>query len=128
MVRFSQAIVVLITLAIATTVFGAIYVSNSKSEFPDYKGAFPRKIDSIGSTARVVNRLIPLRSAPNAEYDNILVSLQEGASLEVMDVTVCTPYLDGANLWWYVRNEDGTEGYAAEGSAIDDIYYLEEVE
>lgn len=128
MVRFSPAIVVLITLALATTVFGAIHILRSKSEFPDCEGAVPRKIDSIGATVRVVNALIPLRSEPNAETDNIVVPLPEGTLVKVVGKPVCTTYLDGANLWWYVRTEHGAEGYAAEGSAIDDIYYLEEIE
>ena len=101
--------------------------AETASEVPDCLGANPRRIISIGSTVRVINAQIPLRSAPEAAGDNIIASLPPGTLLEVIGAPVCTPFLEGANLWWFVRAQDGTEGYAAEGSALTDTYYLEEI-
>jgi hypothetical protein len=76
---------------------------------------------------RVVNALIPLRASPGVVENNILAALPIGTELEVIGLPVCTEYLSGANQWWGVRMQDGRTGYAAEGSAINPVYYLEEI-
>jgi hypothetical protein len=91
-------------------------------------GANPMRISGPGARVQVVNALIPLRSSPDATTSNYIKSLPEGALLEIITEPVCTPYLDGANQWWGVRTEDGVEGFAAEGSAVSDLYYLKEID
>ncbi len=92
------------------------------------EGANPARLTSVGSRVRVVNALIPLRSSPDAESENILISLPKETILEIVNLPVCTLFLDGANLWWGVRTENGLEGWAAEASAISDVYYLQEIQ
>ncbi|MCD6577469.1 MAG: hypothetical protein J7K66_05600 [Anaerolineaceae bacterium] len=90
-------------------------------------GANPARLTSLGSTARVVNASIPLRSSPNVDPENSMLLMPKGSILEVIKLPVCTPFLSGANLWWGVRTKSGLEGWAAEASALSDIYYLEEI-
>jgi len=94
----------------------------------DCSSANPARIKSIDEMVRVINAEIPLRSTPDAVSENFIISLAQGDLLQVTDEPVCMPYLSGANLWWPVRTDDGIEGYAAEGSAISDLYYLQPVE
>ncbi len=94
---------------------------------PVCEGAKPARLTSIGSHIKVVNALIPLRSSPDAESANYVVSLPKGTHLEVVNFPVCTRFLSGANLWWGVRTESGREGWAAEASAVTDVYYLQEI-
>jgi len=82
----------------------------------------------VGSQVRVINALIPLRSSPDAESANYMLSLPKGTTLEIVNLPVCTPFLGGANLWWGVRTNSGSEGWAAEASAISDVYYLQEIQ
>ena len=89
--------------------------------------ANPSQISSGGKMIRVINAVIPLRSSPDATTLNFVTSLEQETQLEVIGEPVCTPYLEGANIWWPVRTPNGMEGYAAEGSAISDLYYLEEI-
>ena len=89
--------------------------------------ANPSQISSEGKMIRVINAIIPLRSSPDATTLNFVTSLEQETQLEVIGEPVCTPYLEGANIWWPVRTPNGMEGYAAEGSAISDLYYLEEI-
>ena len=85
------------------------------------------RISGIGAHVKVINSMIPLRSTPSAMGLNIIRPLPIGTRLEVISQAVCVDYLDGANLWWRVRTDLGDEGYAAEGSAISGLYYLEEI-
>ncbi len=91
-------------------------------------GANPSRIGDIGGLVRVTNAEIPLRSSPDAVTQNYILSLEPGVVLEVIGFPVCSPYLIGANLWWKLRMQDGLEGYAAEGSAVSDLYYLQPIE
>lgn len=90
-------------------------------------GANPARISGAATRVEVINALIPLRSSPSALASNILKPLPIGTRLEVLSLPVCVPYLEGANLWWEVRTEDGEIGFAAEGSAINPTYYLSEI-
>jgi len=89
--------------------------------------ALPMRISGTRVKVRVVNALIPLRAGPEVKDGNILAALPIGTELEVIGLPVCTDYLTGANQWWGVRMQDGRTGYAAEGSAINPVYYLEEI-
>jgi len=89
--------------------------------------ALPVRISGVGAKVRVVNALIPLRAGPEVKDGNILAALPIGTELEVIGLPVCTDFLTGANQWWGVRMQDGRTGYAAEGSAINPVYYLEEI-
>jgi hypothetical protein len=91
------------------------------------EGANPTRLNAIGSQVKVVNATIPLRSSPDANAVNIIKPLSEGTVLKIIKSPVCTPLLNGANLWWGVQIEGGLEGWAAEASAITDVYYLQEV-
>ncbi|MBM3137390.1 MAG: hypothetical protein FJZ98_04285 [Chloroflexi bacterium] len=75
----------------------------------------------------MINSLIPLRYSPNAIEQNIITGLPVGSRLEIISDPVCIPYLGGANLWWGVKTSFGRNGFVAEGSAISELYYLEEV-
>jgi hypothetical protein len=86
--------------------------------------ANPVRISGMGQKVRVINAVIPLRASPAVNSRNILMPLVQGTNLEVVGGPVCTPYLDGANVWWIVRAPDGLKGYAAEGSAASATYYL----
>ena len=89
--------------------------------------ALPTRLSGVGARAEVVNALIPLRASPEVGRSNILKGLEKGSVVEIISLPVCVPYLTGANNWWGVRTSDGREGYAAEGSAINPIYYLQEI-
>ena len=102
--------------------------ANPEKEIISCAGANPVRISGVGARVQVVNALIPLRSSPDATNSNYVKSLPEGALLEIISEPVCTPYLDGANQWWGVRTEDGVEGFAAEGSAASDLYYLKAID
>jgi len=91
-------------------------------------GALASQISGVDARVVVANALIPLRASPDAETDNYLRPLPKGTMLEVIQDPVCTPFLEGANLWWRVRTEEGMEGFAAEGSAVSEVYYLREIE
>lgn len=91
------------------------------------EGANPTRLTAIGSWVEVVNATIPLRSSPDANSVNMIQPLSEGTMLEIIKSPVCTSLLGGANLWWGVRTKGGIEGWAAEASAITDVYYLQEV-
>ena len=95
---------------------------------PDCPKANPPRLHSIGQTVTVVNALIPLRSSPDATSKNFLQPLPVSSILKVVALPVCTEYLDGANLWWGVETEEGNVGWAAEGSAISSVYYLEAID
>jgi len=103
-------------------------LSGNEKEIPVCEGAKPARLTSVGSHIKVVNALIPLRSSPDAESANYMLSLPKGTHLEVVSLPVCTRFLGGANLWWGVRTDSGLEGWAAEASAIRDVYYLQEIE
>ena len=102
--------------------------SQSGGDIPECVDAKPARLTSVGLHIEVVNALIPLRSSPDAESANYMLSLPKGTHLEVVNLPVCTRFLGGANLWWGVRTESGLEGWAAEASAISDVYYLQEIE
>jgi len=101
--------------------------SGDGKEIVECEGAKPARLTTVGSHIKVVNALIPLRSSPDAESANYVLSLPKGTTLEIVNLPVCTRFLGGANLWWGVRTESGIEGWAAEASAINDVYYLQEV-
>lgn len=99
----------------------------SPSAIVECDGALPVRLSGVGVRAVVVNALIPLRASPEVSSNNILRGLPIGSVVEITSLPVCTPYLTGANNWWGVRTEDGSEGYTAEGSAINPVYYLQEL-
>jgi hypothetical protein len=54
-----------------------------------------------------------------------------GTTLEVIGGPQCTPFStasgSGAYLWWYVRMENGLEGWSAEAPLIEEKYFLEPI-
>jgi|GEM_PF-55967 len=97
------------------------------SEIPTCLGASPSRISGTGAIVRVINSMIPLRYSSNALEQNIITGLPIGSRLEIISDPVCIPYLGGANLWRGVKTTFGDSGFVAEGSAISQVYYLEEV-
>lgn len=89
--------------------------------------ALPVRITSSEIIASVVNADIPLRGSPEVAA-NIILLMPVGTEVKIIsEGPVCTDHLTGANNWWEVQTSDGFTGYAAEGSAINPIYYLEAV-
>ena len=81
----------------------------------------------IGKIARVKTDL-NFRVAPGLDQKWILTHLYD-TRVEIIGGPVCTPYLNGAYMWWQVRRlSDGSTGWSAEGSAISSYYFLEPVE
>lgn len=109
------------------TISTEVTPQESPSTAAECTGALPVRLSGVGVRAVVVNALIPLRASPEVGSNNILRGLPIGSVVEITSLPVCTPYLSGANNWWGVRTVDGSEGYAAEGSAINPIYYLQEL-
>ena len=89
--------------------------------------ALPARLAGSEIKASVVNADIPLRSSPEVA-GNIIYIMPIGTQITtVSEMPVCTEYLSGANNWWKIQTSDGSIGFAAEGSAINATYYLEEV-
>lgn len=88
--------------------------------------AMPVRLSGTGINAKVVNATLTLRNSPQVG-DNVAGFLPAGAEVEVLSLPVCTEYLEGANNWWEVRTSGGVQGFAAEGSAVNPVYYLEEI-
>ena len=102
--------------------------AQTNASMPVCQKALTPRLDISNPDVVVVNvRELPLRSSPMVGAGNILRMMPAGIHLEILGVPVCTEYLSGANYWWPVRTTDGLTGYAAEGSAIRDVYYLETV-
>ncbi len=78
----------------------------------------------ISNQSAITTTNLNLRSSPGIR-DNWLKSIPTGTSVDVLGNSTCTPYLDGAYLWWQVKLPDGTTGWAAEGSLSRDSYFLE---
>jgi C-terminal peptidase prc len=78
----------------------------------------------ISSQSAITTTNLNLRSSPGIK-DNWLKSIPAGTSVDVLGNSTCTPYLNGAYLWWQVKLPDGTTGWAAEGSLSRDLYFLE---
>jgi hypothetical protein len=88
--------------------------------------ALPVRLSGADVRARVTNATLTLRSRPEVA-NNVLGFMPAGTEVDVIALPVCTPYLEGANNWWRVTTAAGTVGFAAEGSAVNPVYYLEEI-
>jgi hypothetical protein len=80
---------------------------------------------AVGHAARVRTNL-NFRVAPGLDQEILLVHLT-GVRLEIIGGPVCTPYENGAYMWWQVQRPDGNAGWSAEGSARRFFYFLEPV-
>lgn len=72
-------------------------------------------------------RNVNFRSSPGVG-DNWAGSLFSGDQVKVMGETACTPYGNGAYLWWQVERADGKTGWVAEAKANSPSYFLAPVE
>jgi len=80
----------------------------------------------IGKIARVKTDL-NFRVAPGLDQKWVLTHLYD-TRVEIIGGPVCTPYLNGAYMWWQVRRlSDSSTGWSAEGSATGNNYFLEPV-
>ena len=78
----------------------------------------------ISSKSAIATTNLNLRSSPGIK-DNWLKAIPAGTTVEVLGNPTCSPYLDGAYLWWQVKLPDGTTGWSAEGSLSGNSYFLE---
>ena len=109
-------------------IYGTRCNNPAKLSFSSYEDANLARLTSVSSQVRVVNVLIPLQSPPDAESVNYLLSLPRSTTLEITTFPICIPLLGGVNLWRGVRAESGLEGWPVEESAVNDIYYLQEMQ
>lgn len=49
------------------------------------------------------------------------------SKVEIIGGPVCTPYQNGAYLWWNVKTTDGVTGWSAEASLSKNFYFLQPV-
>jgi hypothetical protein len=81
---------------------------------------------SGGKNAEVL-RDVNFRSSPSVG-ENWIGGFAVGDQVAVMGETSCTPYGNGAYLWWQVERADGTQGWIAEAAANSPNYFLAPVE
>lgn len=81
----------------------------------------------VGGQPAEVVRDVNFRSSPGVG-DNWSGGFAAGDQVSVMGETVCTPYGNGAYLWWEVERADGTLGWIAEAAANSPKYFLAPVE
>lgn len=86
--------------------------------------ALPPRLQ-VGKSAVVMTNL-NMRSSPGIQ-DNWLLTNITGTKLQVIDGPVCTPYQNGAFLWWRVMNPEGLSGWSAEAQLQGNFYYLEPI-
>jgi hypothetical protein len=79
-----------------------------------------------GQPAEVV-RDVNFRASPGVA-DNWIGGFTIGDQVSVMGETACTPYGNGAYLWWQVERVDGKTGWIAEAAANSPNYFLAPVE
>lgn len=77
---------------------------------------------AVGSQAVVLSNL-NFRSSPEIGA-NLVRTNRAGTRLTVLEGPVCTPYRNGAYLWWKVRDPAGEEGWSAEATLNGQIYLM----
>jgi len=80
-----------------------------------------------GGTNAEVLRDVNFRSSPGVG-GNWIGGFAAGDQVSVMGETSCTPYGNGAYLWWQVERADGTSGWIAEAAANSPKYFLGPIE
>jgi len=75
-----------------------------------------------GKKAEVL-RNVNFRSSPGLG-ENWLGGFSAGDEISVMGETSCTPYGNGAYLWWQVERADGVIGWVAESPVNNPNYFL----
>ena len=72
--------------------------------------------------------LANLNLRENAGLDKQIIRVDfPNAKVEIIGGPVCTPYQEGAYLWWNVKSEDGVTGWSAEASLSKDFYFLQPI-
>ncbi len=79
-----------------------------------------------GQQANIM-RDVNFRSSPGVA-DNWIGGFTTGEQVKVIGETACTPYGNGAYLWWQVERADGKVGWIAEAMANSPSYFLAPVE
>jgi hypothetical protein len=87
----------------------------------DCSAAIPSRL-SPGMRARVESNL-NFRSSPDIASNLIRVN-PVGTQFDIISGPVCTPFGNGAYLWWEVRSADGSTGWSAEGTLDGKFYFL----
>jgi hypothetical protein len=80
---------------------------------------------AVGDQAVVITNL-NMRQEAGIDKPIIRVGLPN-TRMEVIGGPVCTPYQNGAYLWWNVRAPDGLTGWSAEASLSKNIYFLQPI-
>lgn len=81
----------------------------------------------VGGQQAEALRNVNFRSSPGVA-DNWIGSFVAGDQVMIMGTTECTPYGNGAYLWWLVERTDGLVGWVAEAKANSPSYFLVPVE
>jgi hypothetical protein len=76
----------------------------------------------VGRAANVATTL-NMRSSPEFA-GNLVDTLASDTKVVVIDGPICTPFLDGAYVWWKVRQANGLTGWVVEGSLKGNTYFL----
>ena len=87
----------------------------------DCPGAAEPRLEG-GKQAEVL-RNVNFRSSPGLG-DNWIGGFLAGDQVSVMGETACTPFGNGAYLWWEVERADGTVGWVAESPVNSPNYFL----
>lgn len=78
---------------------------------------------AVGQQALV---LINLNVRQDAGMDKQIIRVGlPNSKVDIIGGPVCTPYQNGAYLWWNVKSADGVTGWSAEASLSKNFYFLQ---
>jgi hypothetical protein len=80
---------------------------------------------AVGKQALVITNL-NLRQDAGMDKPVIRIILPD-SKVEIIGGPICTPYQDGAYLWWNMKTTDGGTGWSAEASLSDSFYFLQPI-
>ena len=75
-------------------------------------------------TQALVLASLNLRKEAGIDKQIVRVILQN-SKVEIVGGPICTPYQNGAYLWWNVKSADGITGWSAEASLGKSFYFLQ---
>lgn len=108
----------------AATLAAATATTQPQSASVDCPLAQPSRL-AVGNTAQILANL-NLRSDAGIDKQILGVGLPT-SQVEIMGGPICTPYQNGAYLWWNVRSTDGQTEWSAEATLSNGFYFLQPV-
>ena len=108
----------------AATLAAASATTQPQSGSVDCPLAQPSRL-AVGDTAQILANL-NLRRDAGIDKQIVGVGLPN-SQVEIMGGPICTPYQNGAYVWWNVRTTDGQTGWSAEASLSNGFYLLQPV-